>query len=180
MNILVFNGGTSNKNTKLVSETYKNICESRGHNVVLLDEYFKDCLNCQKCSEQNICCIKDSLTNTLSQKGRFDCITIATPIYFYHMSAKAKAFLDRLYCLDKENLIFSLLCVSGSTFEDSGIDLVEESIDRMCDYCNSYRTATFYKTTNDIFAGKLEDKDTYYIEEVIKDMEVLYSEIKEI
>ena len=177
MNILLFNGGTSNKNTKLVVETYKKFCELRGHNVTLLDEYYKDCLNCQVCSTKGNCCIKDTLTSTLTK--RFDCITIATPVYFFYMSAKAKAFLDRLYCLDKENMIFSLLCVSGSPFEESGIDLIEESIDRACDYCNAHRTNTFYKVTSDIFTGKLEESDEYWLEEVIKDMEVLYCETKE-
>lgn len=178
MNILLFNGGTSHKNTEMIAKEYKRKCEARGHSVVLLDEYFKDCLNCSMCVDSNKCCIPDSLTKTLSE-NRFDVITIATPIYFFHMSSKAKAFLDRLYPINKENLIFSLLCISGSSYEDSGIDLVEESMYRVCDFCGSYLAPTFYKTTNDTFTRELTDNDIVYLKQVIDETEALLDEIKE-
>ena len=162
----------------MIVNEYKREIESRGHSVVLLDEYFKDCLNCSACVKTNKCCIPDNLTKVLSE-NKFDVITIATPIYFFHMSAKAKAFLDRLYSINKENLIFSLLCISGSHYEESGIDLVEESMYRVCDFCGSFLTPTFYKSTNDTFTGELTENDVVYIKKVIDETEALLDEVKE-
>lgn len=178
LNILLFNGGTSNKNTKLLTINYKQICESRGHNVVVLDSYFRDCMNCSKCFDTGKCCIPDTLTTTL-EKTKFDCVVIGTPLYFYHMSAKAKAFLDRLYSLDKTDLIFSLICVCGSPYEESGIDLIEESMIRTCEYCGSYLTPTFYKVTNDEFTGIVTEEDKDNLVKLIEETEVIFNEVKE-
>ena len=176
MNILLFNGGTSNKNTKNIVDKFKNLCEEKNHKVTLLDDYYMDCTNCQYCATKHQCCIKDKLSETLLEK--FDCIVIGTPTYFFHMSAKAKAFLDRLYPIDKTNLIFSLLCVSGSEYEYSGIDLIIESLGRACDYCGSHLTSAFCKTTNDTLVD-IDDEDINNMNTLIEEMEVIFNEIKE-
>lgn len=177
MKVLIYNGGTSNKNTNLVVNKYKDLCIDRGIEVVFLDDYFKDCINCQFCSKNKRCCIPDQLSEVLSTE-KFDAVVIATPIYFFNFSGKAKSFLDRLYCLDKSNLIFSILCVSGSPYEESGIDLVEEIMLRACEFCGSYSTSTFYKTTFDEYTGHLTDSDVFYLNRIIEEMENLYGEIK--
>lgn len=179
MNILLFNGGTSNKNTKMVVDFFKVLCEKRGHTVTLLDDYFKDCINCQKCANTGICCFNDQITKVLSHKDNIDAVVIGTPIYFFHMSAKAKAFLDRLYPIDKSNLIFGLLCISGSIKEQSGVDLIVESILRTCDYCNSKFAGTFNKVTDDKYTGSLTDEDIECLNILVDNMEDLIYEIKE-
>ena len=180
MNILLFNGGTSKKNTYLVVDRFEKLCKERGHKVTTLNGYFTDCLNCQYCSnnDEGVCCIQDKITEALRDK--IDVVVIGTPIYFFYMSAKAKSFLDRLYCLDKTNLIFSTLCISGSPIEESGVDLIEESILRACEYCGSHYAGTFNKVTNDQYTGSLTEEDERGINELIDEIEVIFNEIKEI
>ena len=162
----------------MIVNEYKQICESKGHRVVLLNSYYKDCMNCSQCFDTGKCCIPDNLTENLNI-NTFDCVVIGTPLYFYHMSAKAKAFLDRLYSIDKTDLIFSLLCVCGSPYEESGIDLVEESMLRTCDYCGSHLTPTFFKVTNDEFTGVLTEEDKENLIKLIEETEVIFNEVKE-
>lgn len=178
MNILLFNGGTSNKNTKLVVNTFKNICEQKGHTVLSLDGYFHDCINCGKCSEKGECCMNDDFTKVF-RDNKFDAIIIGTPIYFFHMSAKAKAFLDRLYSVDLSGMIFGLICISGSPYYSGGTDLVVESMRRSCEYCDSFFAGVFQITTHDQYTGLISNNDEERLEDFLYGVEVTYNEIKE-
>lgn len=178
MNIILFNGGTSNNNTKLVVDSFKTLCEKRGHNVCLLDEYYRDCLACRYCYERRVCCIKDGLTEVI-QSFPFDAIVIGTPIFFFHMSAKAKAFLDRFYQTNLTNKILCGLVVGGSPYDSSGVDLIDESIQRTCNYCGSIFAPSFFKCSHDEYTGILTEEDIEALEITITNMEVLFNEIKE-
>ena len=178
MNILLFNGGTSKHNTNLVVNTFKSLCEKRGHNVALLDNYYKDCLACRKCYESRVCCIKDELTQVI-QDFSFDALVIGTPIFFFHMSAKARSFLDRFYQTDLTNKLLCSLIVGGSEYEYSGIDLIDESMQRTCNYCGSIFVPSFFKCSHDEFTGELTVENIEALEITIANMEVLFDEIKE-
>ena len=178
LNILLFNGGTSNKNTKLVVNIFKSLCESKGHTVFYLDSYYHDCINCRKCASTGECCIKDDITGVFKNND-IDIIIIGTPLYFFYMSAKAKAFLDRLYSINLRDKILGLICVSGSPYYESGTPLVEESIVNSCDYCKSHYGGTFHMVTNDEYTGYLTEEDKEGLNNFLCDLEVTYSEIKE-
>jgi len=56
------------------------------------------CDKCQKSSEKG-CVIDDEMRGLYPKLRRMDALVIATPIYWFTMSAQAKVFLDRCYAL---------------------------------------------------------------------------------
>ena len=70
-------------------------------NKVLLREYaLEPCSSCGYCIENRNCCIQDDMTVTLVPRLiDSDVIILASPVYFNNVSAQAKAFIDRTWCV---------------------------------------------------------------------------------
>ena len=179
LNILLFNGGISKHNTNTVVLKFKEICESRGHNVNLIDGYFQDCKACGACIKTRKCCINDDITINLGKE--YDAIIIGSPIYFFNISSKAKSFLDRLYsiCLDSKILTFLLIGGSQKYSVNSGFDIIDSSLHRISQYCGTIYVDPFFKCTEDKFSGNLSIEDIEGLTDLILDMEEVNNEIKE-
>ena len=61
----------------------------------------RPCTACEACkdTEEGDCIIQDDMQSLYPKIRRADVIVIATPIYFFTMSAQAKLFIDRCYAL---------------------------------------------------------------------------------
>ena len=57
------------------------------------------CLGCEGCKKQLGNCVqKDDLTPLLQELTSYDAIVLGTPVYWFHVAAQFKIFVDRLYC----------------------------------------------------------------------------------
>ncbi|MCP3891934.1 MAG: flavodoxin family protein [Desulfobulbaceae bacterium] len=61
----------------------------------------KPCQGCNKCQQNTFkgCTIKDEMHLLYSKMKDVDSIVVASPIYFFNISAQTKIFIDRLYAV---------------------------------------------------------------------------------
>lgn len=59
----------------------------------------KPCLGCNACRYEKPCIQKDSFNELVPKIKEADCLVFASPLYFWSMSARIKAFIERFYCI---------------------------------------------------------------------------------
>lgn len=106
-NILVVRGGgRANGNTAQLVAAFARGAADAGHavEVVSLDQVqVNGCLGCNACRFGKPCVQKDGF-NALAPKIRAaDLLVSASPLYFWTLSSKLKAFIERFYCLAEED-----------------------------------------------------------------------------
>lgn len=106
-NILVIQGGGRPKgNTAQLIDHFVNGAEEAGHHleiISLLKNEVKVCIGCNACRYGKPCVQKDSFNNIVPKIKAADLIVFASPIYFWTISSKIKAFIERFYCIAEED-----------------------------------------------------------------------------
>lgn len=77
------------------------------------------CLSCYGCSETGRCVQQDDMNDLYSRMMDADGIVFGTPIYYYGMTAQAKAVIDRTFSLNTpetslKNKVGGIVTVAGS------------------------------------------------------------------
>lgn len=103
--LVVQGGGRANGNTaQLVSHFVKGAEES-GHSVEvisLIKNEVRGCLGCNACRYGKPCVQKDAFNSMVPKIKDADCIVFASPLYFWTVSSRIKAFIERFYCIADE------------------------------------------------------------------------------
>ena len=106
-NILIIQGGGRPKgNTAQLVEHFIKGAEEVGHKtelISLLKNEVKGCLGCNACRYGKPCIQKDSFNEIVPKIKNADCIVFASPLYFWTVSSKIKAFIERFYCIAEED-----------------------------------------------------------------------------
>ncbi len=106
-NILIIQGGGRPKgNTAQLVEHFIKGAEEAGHKtelVSLLKNNVNGCLGCNACRYGKPCIQKDSFNEIVPKIKNTDCIVFASPLYFWTVSSKTKAFIERFYCIAEED-----------------------------------------------------------------------------
>jgi multimeric flavodoxin WrbA len=69
--------------------------------IIHLDDYdFKDCNGCERCRETYRCAVDDGMQKLYPLIEEAEAVILGSPTYFYNITAKMKAFIDRLYCFE--------------------------------------------------------------------------------
>ena len=116
-----------------------------GHREAQTQEYFlhdmniQFCRGCNYCKEaQRGCAIKDDMPAVYEKIKAASVIVVATPVYWWSMSAQMKGLLDRLYAMDFEREMqgkkLALLLTYGGELPNSGPDLVEKTFRDICEF----------------------------------------------
>jgi multimeric flavodoxin WrbA len=74
----------------------------------------RPCQNCGGCEETGICVIKDQMTEVYSAIREADRIILASPIFFFCLSAQAKIMIDRCQCIWCEKYLLKKEIPQGS------------------------------------------------------------------
>lgn len=61
------------------------------------------CIGCDNCASLDSCLLKDDMEWILDKFCEADGIILATPVYYYNVSAQMKTFIDRNYFLYKHD-----------------------------------------------------------------------------
>lgn len=102
MNILILTGSPrKGGNTDMLTEAFANGA-SQMHSVEIVSVRnlkVNPCLGCNACFNNNnhICLQKDDMQEIYSKMAKADMLVIASPVYFYGVSAQLKAVIDRLH-----------------------------------------------------------------------------------
>ena len=104
--LMVSGGGRPRGNTaQLVSAFAKGATEV-GHSVEILELSkltVNGCLGCNACRYEKPCVQKDDFNDIIPKIQEADLIVFASPLYFWTISARLKAFIERFYCIAKED-----------------------------------------------------------------------------
>ena len=102
MNIVILNGSPrKDGNTKLLVEAFAEGARQH-HQVEIInvnDYHIQPCKGCNFCfqDEQHRCCQKDGMEDICGKLSEADILMIASPMYFYSISAQLKCIIDRLH-----------------------------------------------------------------------------------
>ena len=102
MNILILSGSPrKGGNTELLAEAFaKGAAEHHQVEIISVRDYkVNPCLGCNACfkREANTCVQKDDMTIIYEKINQADMLVIASPVYFYGISAQLKAVIDRFH-----------------------------------------------------------------------------------
>ena len=102
MNILVLSGSPrKGGNTDLLVEAFVKGASQRHHVEVVSGHDYRvnPCMGCNACfrSESNTCAQKDDMPLIYEKMTVADMLVIASPVYFYGLSAQLKAVIDRCH-----------------------------------------------------------------------------------
>ena len=106
-NILVIQGGgRPNGNTAQLIGSFASGAKEAGHTVEvisLLKNEVKGCLGCNACRYGKPCVQRDSFNGLVPKIKAADRLVFASPLYFWTVSARKKAFIERFYCIAEED-----------------------------------------------------------------------------
>lgn len=102
MNILIFSGSPrKGGNTDLLVEAFAKGASQKHHvEVVSVHDYkVNPCMGCNACfkNNANACVQNDDMSLIYEKMSRADMLVIASPVYFYGLSAQLKAVIDRFH-----------------------------------------------------------------------------------
>ena len=101
MNILIISGShRKGGNTELLAEAFAKGAAAHHHvEIVSVRDYkVNPCLGCNACFKTNgVCAQKDDMTILYEKMSQADMLVIASPVYFYGISAQLKAVIDRFH-----------------------------------------------------------------------------------
>ena len=102
MNILIISGSPrKGGNTELLAEAFAKGASAQHHVeiVSVRDIKVNPCLGCNACfvSESNSCAQKDDMALIYEKMNQADMLVIASPVYFYGISAQLKTVIDRFH-----------------------------------------------------------------------------------
>ncbi len=102
--VIVFKGSPREKgNSSLLADQVISGAKASGAQVECYSLHNMDirpCDACDVCQETGVCVLKDDMQAIYPKLRNADAIVIASPIYWFTMSAQTKLFIDRWYALD--------------------------------------------------------------------------------
>ena len=102
MNILILSGSPrKGGNTDLLVDAFVKGASPKHHvEVVSVHDYkINPCIGCNSCfaREDHACCQKDDMQIVYEKMTKAEMLVIASPVYFYGLSAQLKAVIDRFH-----------------------------------------------------------------------------------
>lgn len=100
--LIVQGGGRPGGNTAQLADAFARGAADAGHQVdriSLSRVQVNGCTGCNACRYGKPCVQKDGFSELIPQIRAADLIATASPLYFWTLSARLKAFIERFYCL---------------------------------------------------------------------------------
>ena len=104
--LIVVGGGRPKGNTAQLVQAFTRGAEEAGHKVEilsLLKNEIKGCIGCNACRYGKPCIQKDAFNDIVPKIKSADLIVFASPLYFWTISSRLKAFIQRFYCIAEED-----------------------------------------------------------------------------
>ena len=104
--LVVAGGGRANGNTAQLADAFIKGAEEAGHlvkKIWLGSKEVKGCIGCNACRYGKLCIQKDDFNELVPDIKSCDLLVLASPLYFWTISSKLKAFIERFYCIAQED-----------------------------------------------------------------------------
>ncbi len=165
-NILIISSSPrKNGNSQMLCEQFKKGAEEKGHTVTLIrlmEKKIGFCRACDGCMRNDgTCVLNDDMEEILKLFQKADVLVLATPVYFYGISAQMKTFIDRTYPiwqhLGKKEVYYIISAGLGE-------DILERSLgdlDGFVEHLEEYRIAGRIYATDVMEAGLVKNLDVF-------------------
>lgn len=103
-------------NSELLLDECLKGAESQGaevEKIILVDLKVTPCLELNVCYDRGECPIKDDMKGLYPKLLKADCVVVASPIFFYTVTALTKAFIDRCQALWATKYILKQVPLGG-------------------------------------------------------------------
>lgn len=104
--LVVQGGGRFNGNTSQLADAFIQGAMEAGHTVEKISlnkTEVKGCIGCNACRYGKPCVQKDGFNELVPKIKTADLIVFASPLLFWTLSSKIKAFIERFYCIAEED-----------------------------------------------------------------------------
>lgn len=104
--LIIQGGGRPNGNTAQLVKAFAKGAVDAGHSVEiisLIKNEVKGCLGCNACRYGKPCVQKDSFNEIVPKIKNADLLVFASPLYFWTISSRIKAFIERFYCIAQKD-----------------------------------------------------------------------------
>jgi multimeric flavodoxin WrbA len=124
--------------------------------IILSQHRILPCLGHDDCTEYDACTQKDDMAAILNKFCDADAVILATPVYFYNVTAQMKAFIDRNFFIYNKNRRVKARAVGYMIItEMSGIQETEQALHNFVDW--SLRVPRDRRFVMTGYAGKMGD-----------------------
>lgn len=131
-NILVIVGsGIKNGNTDRLADAFITGAKAQGHQVekvFLGDGLIQGCKGCGACKTGRGCVLQDDMQNVYPLFEKADTIVLASPLYFWTITAALKAFIERLYAIAKDDTYPKRDCLLLMSAGDNKFWIFEQAV----------------------------------------------------
>lgn len=120
MKILILNGSPRERqNTVALIEAFSKGAKSSGHDVMSIDIAKKNitgCIACEYCHTKGNgkCVKKDDMEKVCLLIQNADMLVLASPIYYFTMTAQLQACIQRIYCIDHPEKVTQMALLLSS------------------------------------------------------------------
>ena len=104
--LVILGGGRPRGNTRQLVDAFVKGAVDAGHQtevVSLNEKQVNGCIGCNACRFGKPCVQKDDFNSLIPAIRNADLIVFASPLYFWTLSSKIKAFIERFYCIAEED-----------------------------------------------------------------------------
>ena len=101
-NILIITSGRPHGNTAQLADSFAKGAREARHQVEivsLLQTKVEPCLGCNVCKRGKPCVQQDNFADIVPKIDNADLLVLASPLYYWTISARTKAFIERLYSI---------------------------------------------------------------------------------
>ena len=165
-NILIISSSPrKNGNSQMLCEQFKKGAEEKGHMVTLVrltEKIIGFCRACDGCMRNGgTCVLNDDMAEILKLFQKADVLVLATPVYFYGISAQMKTFIDRTYPiwqhLGKKEVYYIISAGLGENIIERSLG----DLDGFVEHLEEYRIAGRIYATNVMEAGLVKNLDVF-------------------
>ena len=165
-NILIISSSPRKKgNSQILCEQFKKGAEAKGHQVKIvriMEQNIGFCRACDGCMRNGgTCVLKDDMAEILKMFQKADVLVLATPVYFYGISAQMKTFIDRTYPiwqhLGKKEVYYIISAGLGE-------DIIERplgDLDGFVEHLEEYKIAGKIYAANVMDAGLVKNQSVF-------------------
>lgn len=104
--LIIQGGGRPNGNTDQLVKAFAKGAVDAGHDIEIISlvkNEIKGCLGCNACRYGKPCIQKDGFNEIVPKIKEADLLVFASPLYFWTISSRIKAFIERFYCIAEED-----------------------------------------------------------------------------
>ena len=163
--LIIYSSPRKKGNTNALCEQFQKGAEAKGQHVDLvriMEKKIGFCLACDSCMKNGGKCIqKDDMAAILDLYSKADVLVLATPVYFYGISAQLKTFIDRMYPiwqhLGKKEVYYIVAAGLGT-------DVIERSlgdITGFVEHLEEYKIAGKLYAPNMTAPGAVKDLEVF-------------------